>query len=206
MTSLYLFRHAQSEWNINEPRLVGGRSNHIPLTTEGRLQAQRLGQWIAGNGLEPEVVYFSPAVRTIQTGMIALDAAGLPNDPIVDDRLQELSQGTQEGLAVSEVYTREILERIKLEQKDFKLEAGESMNDVAARKRDWAEYVLSKGHPTIFAFTHGFAIRCYVGSLLDWDHPTVRAADVDNASATILRFDEQGNLVDYEYNVATQAA
>lgn len=201
---MYLFRHARTVTN-DTPEIVGGRTNHAPLTELGERQAGLLGLWIAKRKLVPDAVYVSPAVRTLETARIALERAGIIHDPVVDDRLQELSQGIHEGKLRAEVYDDEVIQRIGTELKDFRLEGGESMNDVAARKQEWANSVRAIGeHRTIFAFTHGFAIRCYVGELLGWSHAEIRANDVDNASATVINFSEDGSLADIQFNLDTQ--
>lgn len=206
MAELYLIRHARSAMN-DRPDLVGGRSNHSPLTTKGEAEAHQLGLWIAKRQLNPDVVYASPAVRTRETARIALDVAGIAHEPIIDDRLQELSQGFSEGKPRDEIYTPELISgRINKELKDFRLDGGESMNDVSARKTAWSEFARSRAeHRLIFAFTHGFAIRCYVGNMLGWDHGQIRDNQVDNASVTIVNFTEDGELLNVYYNVNTQA-
>lgn len=207
MKQLYLFRHAESVFNRDNAHLVGGRSNHAPLTETGEKQAVRLGHWIAARSLMPDVVYISPAVRTVETARISLEAAGIIHSPVLDDRLQELSQGFSEGLLRTQVYTDAVIARIGIESKDFRLDGGESMNDVALRKRAWAEEALAvEGHEHIFAYTHGFAIRCYVGDLLGWTHEEIRANDHANAHATIVTFADDGQLVDVAFNLSTQAA
>lgn len=206
MSTFYLFRHAESVMNAEATHIIGGRSNHTPLTPEGRIQASKLGVWIARQKIMPDVVYVSPAVRTLETMAIALEAAGIICNPIVEDRIQELTHGEFEGAIRSEIFTPQLLEQVQRELKDFKLGTGESMNDVARRKREWTDDVRAKSHETIFAFTHGYAIRCLVGDYLKWDHPTIRAAEVGNASATILQLDSSGLLLDYQYSVDTQTA
>ena len=204
MKELFLFRHAESDWNLNKAHLIGGRSNHTPLTREGEEQARRLGLWIAARDLKPDVVYFSPAVRTLETGRIALETAGILHEGIIDDRLQEMSQGMFEGVLRSKVYTEERMAQAIAEGKDFKLESAESINDVAMRKGEWSDEARTRtGHNIIFAFTHGVAIRCYMGELLDWTRDEILANETDNASATIIRFNGD-RLVDYEFNVNTQ--
>lgn len=206
MKTLYLFRHAETKMNIT-PDIVGGRSNHEPLTGLGEEQAVRLGHWISRRQLKPDVVYVSPAVRTIETARISLEAAGLVVEPVVDKRLQELSQGLAEGKPRKEIYTKEVQKLINRDLKDFKLEGGESMNDVAARKRSFSEYSRAvEEHDDIFVYTHGYAIRCYVGDLLGWSHAEIRANDHDNAAATILSFDNDGNLAGTQFNISTQGA
>lgn len=213
MTELYLFRHVQSELNLQQGVIVGGRSNHTPPSELGLTQGPKLGAWITRQGLHPDFVEASPAVRTIATHDLAMTAAGILIPKIrTDDRLQELSQGVHEGKNRDEVYTPEVAEAIKQHHLKFKFDEGESMYEVYLRMKSWvhdkqAEYL---GNTMGFAFTHGFAIRCYLGGERGWTHAQIRTNDVDNASATHIKFDENGQLYDFvmerDFNISTQDA
>ena len=65
---LYLIRHARAEED-------SGRGDHArPLSPQGRVQAQQLGQWLLGRG-GLEQAWCSPAVRTRETlEQLALNA------------------------------------------------------------------------------------------------------------------------------------
>ncbi len=205
MTSLYLFRHAQSVMNESFGHIVGGRSNHIPLTPLGEMQAGRLGLWIRANCPPPNAIYVSPAVRTVETARIALSAAGIETPYEIEDRLQELSQGVNEGKERDEIYTPETKAIIKIEQKDFKFENGDSMNDVYSRADGWAEEVIRRPEQEIiYGFTHGFTVRCYVGGKEDWSHAKIRYNELDNAAATIMNFDDEGRYLGADFNINTQ--
>lgn len=207
MKSLYYFRHAESDFNKNYPHLVGGRSNHSPLTPEGRDQAKRLGTWIANSGLVPDVVYASPAVRTLQTARIALAEAGLLHEILVDDALQEMSQGVHEGAHRDEVYTDEVISQIAAGPMEFKHLNGESVNDVAGREHEFSERVRGvRSHETIFVFTHGYLMRCGMGARLGWSFDEIRANVIDNAAVVKHVFDESGDLLSWQYNIDTQTS
>lgn len=205
-TTIWLFRHAQSEMNTHQGEYVGGRSNGTPLTPEGKAQAWKLGLWIARNKLAPDVVYASPAKRTLQTGRLSLKAAGIRMPLIEDFDVQEMSQGDAEGMLRQDVYTKEVLEQIQSELMDFKLPGGESMNDVADRGYDRIESLrqLHAGETT-FIYTHGFFVRCLVGRYLDWDHTAIRSNDVDNAAATRLVFRDGEATPGVAFNLNTQS-
>jgi len=205
MPSLYLFRHAQSVMNESYTHLVGGRSNHVSLTALGESQAQRLGLWIRANCPMPDAIYVSPAARTIQTARIALDMAGIGLPYEIEDRLQELSQGVNEGKLRDEVYTPDVKSVIAIQQKDFKFEKGDSMNEVYARVDNWAEEAIRKPEAeVVYGFTHGFSARCYVGGKEGWDHAAIRSNDMGNAAATIVNFDDKLRYLRTDFNINTQ--
>jgi broad specificity phosphatase PhoE len=169
----YYYRHAQSEANL-APHVVGGRSNHSPLSVTGRHQAVRLGLHVASSLPQPDRVDASPAVRTVQTCELTLSAAGIDIHVGIDDRLQELSQGQAEGRPRSEVYTPEVFARIDAEGLDFKHAGGQSLRELGAQGLDYLneayEHNQATGVRVMYVFGHGMAIRSLVGRILGWDH------------------------------------
>jgi 2,3-bisphosphoglycerate-dependent phosphoglycerate mutase len=69
---LILLRHGQSDWN--EKNLFTGWVD-VPLTEQGRKEAERGGELLAEVGLLPDVLYTSRLKRAIVTANIALEAA-----------------------------------------------------------------------------------------------------------------------------------
>ncbi|NKX50707.1 2,3-bisphosphoglycerate-dependent phosphoglycerate mutase, partial [Arthrobacter deserti] len=66
---LILLRHGQSDWN--EKNLFTGWVD-VPLTEQGRKEAERGGELLAEAGLLPDVLYTSRLKRAIVTANIAL--------------------------------------------------------------------------------------------------------------------------------------
>ena len=62
MFTLSLFRHAKSNWD--DPGL---RDFDRPLARRGETAAPRMGEFMAAQGIGPELILCSPAVRTRQT-------------------------------------------------------------------------------------------------------------------------------------------
>src|SRR3546814_4108799 len=71
MRLLCLLRHAKSSWD--DPGLA---DFDRPLAPRGRAAAPRIGAWIAAQGLCPDVVLCSPALRTRQTWELVAPACG----------------------------------------------------------------------------------------------------------------------------------
>ena len=188
MAHLYLVRHAESELNLRQDD-VWGRSNYANLTERGVRQAQAFGKWMKSYGLRPDVVYTSPAVRTIDTMRHSLEAAEYDHDTyIVDYRIQELSQGIKEGAPRDETYTDEVLAQIREQQLDFKFEGGDSISDVA-RKMESSVADIAERHAgqNVFMYTHGFAIRSLYGAIENLSHrEIVRKLETPNVSLTKL--------------------
>ncbi len=89
---LYILRHGQTTWNL--AGRYQGRQNS-PLTDLGQMQAARQNEIATAIIEKPEQAFVSPQLRAMQTADIALDGIIMPN---CDDRLQEISFGSWEGL------------------------------------------------------------------------------------------------------------
>lgn len=168
MTEIYLVRHPQSVLNTDRS-LIGGRTNNIPITQLGAEQARRFAKAFSAQYPSPTVFYSSPAVRTKALMDIYNETTGQFNDYLIDDSLQEMSQGEGEGQPRAEVYTPEVLQRIEEMQFDFALPGGETLNEVSDRMLNWV-YEADTHHPdsVILVATHGQAIRAVAGKLLGW--------------------------------------
>ncbi len=188
-TEVYLIRHAETVMNTN-PHLVGGRSNETPLTPRGVEQAKRLGRAMLARRIFPFKVFASPAVRTRNTAQYSLAEMGLEIEPLVQDALQELGQGVWEGRPRLEAYTATALENIAKLGKDFKLEGGESMNDVGMRMHGWLTEAFNETagqKPSrCFVYTHGGAIKCLASHLHGWSHQQTYETQIDNASVSLF--------------------
>jgi phosphohistidine phosphatase len=77
---LYLLRHAKSSWD--EPELADSKR---PLAPRGRRAAALIADHMRGDGLSPELVICSPAVRARQTLDGLGDAIGSARIELADD-------------------------------------------------------------------------------------------------------------------------
>lgn len=66
MLSIYFLRHAETDYNAHA-QFIGGRSNHIPLSTKGEKQALAAGKALRSFNIQFNKVYCSIANRTRQT-------------------------------------------------------------------------------------------------------------------------------------------
>jgi 2,3-bisphosphoglycerate-dependent phosphoglycerate mutase len=100
MPTLVLVRHGQSQWNL-ENRFTGWVD--VDLTPEGEAQARKAGELIAGAGVRVDRAYTSVLTRAIRTTAMALETAGQPDVPTVQDwRLNERHYGGLTGLNKAE--------------------------------------------------------------------------------------------------------
>jgi phosphohistidine phosphatase len=93
MVTLSLFRHAKSAWDN-----PGLGDFDRPLAPRGEKKAPRMGRYIANEGLEPDIVLCSPAVRARQT--LELAAAEWKTSPEIryEDALYHAGPADMLGL------------------------------------------------------------------------------------------------------------
>jgi len=95
-TTLYLARHGETEWHA-ENRYAG--VSDVGLTGTGRVQAERLGRWAAGAGVD--AVWASPLRRARATAAPAASAVARPL--AIDGDLAEVDFGSAEGRTLAEL-------------------------------------------------------------------------------------------------------
>lgn len=200
MTEFYLARHPETKHNVNRA-IVSGRSNDIELTELGVQQAKQFATAYQANFGTPDALYSSPAHRAETMAHAFANETNFAGAVLLDDRLQEMSQGVAEGQHRELVYTPEVVATINQQLFDFSFPEGESLNDVSARMLEWL-YETYEKHPngTVLAISHGQAIRRLVGSLLNWNHfeTTLDPSKITpNVSLTHITVDDTGATVHY---------
>jgi len=82
MRRLMLLRHAKSDWS--KP---GERDHDRRLASRGRESAPRIGAYMAGHGLVPDLVVCSTAARARETWELAAEAFAKPPRVVHDERI-----------------------------------------------------------------------------------------------------------------------
>ena len=100
MTTIYLARHGESDWNA--ANRFQGLSDR-PLTELGRRQAEALADELATTA-SPSAIYSSPLRRAFETAAIVGTRTGLEPRPV--DDLREVDVGGWAGLSRSDVESR----------------------------------------------------------------------------------------------------
>jgi len=197
MLELYLIRHGEAQ-SQETPELVCGRSNHVRLTTNGACQAVTLGDRLKNEELEFDAVYSSPATRCHDTAKIACIHMKYPTGEIIlEDALQELSQGDWEGHPRDECYTDEVWRELERDNYVFRAPNGESQKDVEERVMEWLdEEIIPRFDPeklvNIAAFTHAFTIKCALRGIMRFDPFLVFPGYVENTAIVKIGYNERG--------------
>lgn len=211
MLSVYLFRHAESEGNVKH-HLIGGQSNHYPLTQAGEDQSKRLGKRLQAEQHQFEALYSSTAVRTQATAALATNPLDSAPELQLRSELLELSQGQWEGQVRKDIYTPEQLSIVRSDPYDFRAPGGESQRDVETRMYAWLDEVVKKHdredqQVSIGAFTHGFAIKTLIRGILQSSPIMTYRTIIHNTSMTVL-YRENGmwfvdRVNDYQHILGT---
>jgi broad specificity phosphatase PhoE len=153
VTTIFLARHGESDWNA--ANRFQGHSDR-PLTDLGREQAQALAELVAAENVE--AIYSSPLKRALDTARIVAARSGL--EVIEDEDLREVDTGSWSGLSRAEVQERypEGFERWTSGGAGW--EDGESYEEMADRTLQ-ALRKITDGHPggRVLIVSHGGPIR-----------------------------------------------
>lgn len=192
MTTVYLIRHAESMGNVNH-HLIGGQSNHYPLTERGEKQADLLGRRLKQEGVQFDHVSASIAVRAQETCRIVCEHLGFDLSKVHNtDQIVELSQGDWEGQVRKEIYTAERRAEIFADPYTFKAPNGESQQEVCDRMEAWlmasVKDLDAKNDIVIAGFSHGFAIKCLLKRIMNSDPGMTYRTITHNTSLSCFQF------------------
>jgi broad specificity phosphatase PhoE len=185
ITRVFLIRHGATQLST-EDRFAG--STDVPLSADGRAQAERLARRLADDALT--AVYASPLERTLDTARIVAAPHGLT--PVLRDGLREIHHGHWEGLTRAEVESRYSSEYSRWEEDPYTFapDGGECGLDVMARALPVVRQIV-EGHPgeNVGVVSHKATIRLVLSSLLGFDARGYRdRLDQAPASLNILDF------------------
>ena len=179
MTTLFLIRHATTEFNENQ--LLNGRENSR-LSPRGLKQIRCLRQRFAQIPLD--AIYCSPLDRSRQT---AQAVAAQRDIPILDrDFLIEREMGSMSGKHVSQITAALPPDQLYFFQHDPEryTYGGAETTDVVFARMQRGMQQLIRSHPdqTIAVVSHYFALRVY----LEREFPEMLSAEfkIPNASVT----------------------
>jgi broad specificity phosphatase PhoE len=168
MTTVYLARHGESDWNV-ERRWQGHTDR--PLTEKGRRQAKALAARLAGVDLD--AVYASDLRRAWETAEAVAQAHGLEVTRLPE--LREVHVGSWGGLTRDECEARfpEAFERWRSGGQGW--DDGETYDEMAARVVSTL-HQLARDHPNgrVLVVSHGGPIRAVHAHALGVDVATHR--------------------------------
>lgn len=189
-TKIILVRHGETEWN-KEDRIQGHRD--VPLTELGRDQAKSLGTKLRETNIR--VAYASDLSRARETAEIALRGLNIPLHP--SPALRERSFGAWEGKLWKDIVNNipEDVKQFRQDPLNFAPQGGETW--ITMQRRVFSEVKNAAARhvgETIAVFTHGGPTKAVILEALDLPSTKWRGLLTDNASLSILEWNETTSL------------
>ena len=190
MTTVYLARHGQSDWNA--ANRFQGHSDR-PLTELGRRQAAALAEELESQ--EPlSAIYASPLRRALETASIVGARVGL--EPVPVDDLREVDVGGWSGLSRNEVEERFPDAFRRWLDGGEGWEDGETYADMATRVME-ALRLIAENHPedTVLVVSHGGPIRAIHALAAGMDVHEYRRLNRVEGNADVSRVAVEGGTI-----------
>jgi len=180
-TRLFAVRHGATEYS-RDRRFTGSRD--VPLTTDGRLQAEAVAQALAGNTVG--AVYTSPLERA----RICADLIAKPHrlEPRVEPDLREMAFGTWEGLGRDALSPTDA-EVWRLTPHLVTPPGGEPLSAVAARVRATLDRLIAAhAGESAIVVTHAVVVRLIVLAALGLGAERLWSVDASPAGITEIEY------------------
>ncbi|MCS4227435.1 2,3-diphosphoglycerate-dependent phosphoglycerate mutase [Sphingobacterium sp. BIGb0165] len=163
MVKLFLVRHGQSQWNL-ENRFTGWQN--IDITVLGQQEARQAGKALMNESID--LAFTSTLIRAQHTLEIILNEIGKPNIPIiVDAALNERSYGNLEGLNKDETAEKYGVEQVHIWRRSFDVAppGGESLKDTYNRVIPYFENFIQPeldAGKNVLMVAHGNSLRALI--------------------------------------------
>jgi len=186
VTTVYLIRHGETEWNIT------GRWQGIldvPLNDLGREQARKLAAYLGQETIQ--AIYTSDLSRAVDTAQCLADVLQIV--VIHDKRLRELDIGIFQGLTKPEILAKypQELAAFLAQPYDYQIPEGESRLQLQARMLLAWRDAIAKDMEAIAIVSHGGAIKMLLSALFAHKRDFFQKQEFLNASVTLLRLDKE---------------
>ena len=163
MRNIYVITHAQSIHHIED---LGGGWYDTSLTEKGKVQAERLAEFLYGEIGTPDIpVYSSDLKRAFETAEII--ARPFHSSVIQDKRLREMSFGDADGKPRdwrNEHITPLPADGDRLNHRIYK--NAETRNEVGARIRECLDEIIANNDENLIIVSHGNALTFIIMSWL----------------------------------------
>jgi broad specificity phosphatase PhoE len=191
MTTIYLIRHGQTDWN--KKKIFRGRAD-VPLNEHGRKEAAALGRHL--KGVRPGACYSSPLSRALQTAEAAVRAHSLEVQP--DEGIIDIDYGEWQGLSDSKV--KKAFASLYKEWHEtphrVRFPGGESLAMVRKRSLASLERIRRK-HPqaTVFVVAHRVVTKVIMCAALGLSNAAFWKIRQDNCAYNIIELSGKSTTV-----------
>ncbi len=196
MTKLFLVRHGQSQWNL-ENRFTGWKD--VDITELGKQEAQRAGQSLKDEKID--VSFTSKLVRAQHTLNIILNECGNTDMPVImNEALNERSYGDLEGLNKAETAKKFGAEQVHIWRRSFDIAppGGESLKDTYDRVIPYFKNFIQpqlQQHKNVLIVAHGNSLRALIMYLENLSPEEILKREIATGEPLTYVFDEQMNAV-----------
>jgi broad specificity phosphatase PhoE len=200
LATLLIARHGETQFNV-DGRFQGRLD--VPLSDNGRRQAQMLADYLAGDSGPVGPAGFSriissPQARAMDTARAVADACGM--EIHTDDRLMEIDVGRLAGLSGREARAREpkFFADWARDCASARYPDGESVEDVSIRAVSFFDDISSRldDADTVLVVAHAVVLKCMLVVLLGSHVRNYTRIALANASLSRIRIAEGGPCVD----------
>lgn len=163
MTKLFLVRHGQSQWNL-ENRFTGWKD--VDLTSKGKEEAAHAGEILKNEHIA--VAFTSKLIRAQHTLKIILEEIGKTDIPVMSDKaLNERSYGDLEGLNKAETAKKFGAEQVHIWRRSYDVAppGGESLKNTYERVIPYFKKCIKPEltqHKNVLIVAHGNSLRALV--------------------------------------------
>ncbi len=180
-TKIYLIRHGRQNstaWNVD-----------VPLSLEGREQAERVGKRLATFGAQ--AVYSSDLKRAVETADIINKY--IKAERIIRPGIRESECGEMTGMPgdyVHERYADFFTKRMRMEE-DIPYPGGENCEMVYTRAIKVIEEIVAKEYESVIVVTHGGTIRALLTGIVGAGYAKwiTFGRDIENCSISEIMYD-----------------
>lgn len=192
--NIFLIRHGQSEANVNF-ELSQEEILNCDLTENGRVEAAKLGDYLALKNVGFDKIYSSSLPRAIQTAEICLKQLGLST---VINKVGELIEFNPDlGNETNDKITTDY-EKKNNQKGWYKKGKGESWIIAKNRVVNWflSEIIYNSKHAdqnmNIAIFAHGGSLKCILMEIMGFNIEFLEHLNIENTSVTKIEFSNQG--------------
>jgi len=193
MTKVYIVRHGQTAWNLEE--VFRGRAD-IPLDETGKNEVH-----LAGEALKDETlhaVYSSPLSRSMETAENIAKFHNLPVTPL--EAIIDISYGEWEGVGLKEVQQQspDLYALWLQEPHKIRFPQGETLEEVRSRTMEALEDLLTKHrNENIVLVAHRVPNKVMCCALLDLDDSNFWRIQQDTASTNLFVYKGEKWIVSF---------
>lgn len=193
MTKVYVVRHGQTAWNLEE--VFRGRMD-IPLDETGKKEVH-----LAGEALKDETlnaIYSSPLSRSMETAENIAKFQNIPVTPL--ESIIDISYGEWEGVSLVEVQKKypDLYGLWLKEPHNITFPGGESLEQVRVRTRNAIDDLLEKHKDENIALVaHRVPNKVICCSLLGIDNSNFWRIQQDTASTNLFVYKDGQWIISY---------